>query len=337
MTELPTPEPRRMRLLGLHHVTMICTDLQRTTDFYRDLLGLALVRETVNDDDPDARHFWFGDGHGTAGTLLSFMEYPQMEPGKVGVGSVHHVALAVASADELDAWRDYLRSRSVDCTDVFDRGGLRSIYLRDPDGNIVEIATASGGPTRGKRPGQPAAVALGSGHPGENRRQALRALRRGLWCTARVQHLRERMTLAIGHRAHGLVLRHRDALQELAAARVTPAALTREQVGDRHALRLPRRAEDHVGRGDLPDGHPALELRASQPYGIRPLQSLHVLWPPARGHPRFCVHGSSLLPSLKGNLCPWLNRACAAQRQRGPRVRFTTGWARSPDSVSGPV
>ena len=69
------------------------------------------MRETVNDDDPDARHFWFGDGNGTAGTLLSFMEYPEMEPGKVGVGSVHHVALAVASGDELDAWRDYLRSR----------------------------------------------------------------------------------------------------------------------------------------------------------------------------------------------------------------------------------
>ena len=48
------------------------------------------------------------------------------------------------ASDELDAWRDYLRSRGVDCTDVFDRGGLRSIYLRDPDGNIVEIATASG-------------------------------------------------------------------------------------------------------------------------------------------------------------------------------------------------
>jgi catechol 2,3-dioxygenase-like lactoylglutathione lyase family enzyme len=67
-----------------------------------------------------------------------------MELGKVGVGSVHHLALAVASAEELDAWRDYLRSREVDCTDVFDRGGLRSVYLRDPDGTIVEITTASG-------------------------------------------------------------------------------------------------------------------------------------------------------------------------------------------------
>ena len=121
MTELPAPEPRRMRLLGL-----------------------SLVRESINDDDPDARHFWFGDGHGTAGTLLSFMEYPQMEAGKVGVGSVHHIALAVGSHEELDAWRDYLRSHGVECTDVFDRGGLRSVYLRDPDGHIVEIATATG-------------------------------------------------------------------------------------------------------------------------------------------------------------------------------------------------
>jgi glyoxylase I family protein len=144
MTETASGEPRRMRLLGLHHVTVICADLDRTTAFYRDVLGLALVREGTNDDDPDARHFWFGDAHGTAGTLLSFMEYPQMEPGKVGVGSVHHVALSVASTAELEAWRDYLRSREVDCTDVFDRGGLRSIYLRDPDGNIVEIATTSG-------------------------------------------------------------------------------------------------------------------------------------------------------------------------------------------------
>ena len=143
MSEIPA-QTRRMRLLGLHHVTVIVADLERTTAFYADVLGLALVREGVNDDDPDARHFWFGDARGTAGTLMSFMEYPQMEHGKVGVGSVHHVALSVASSEELDAWRDYLRSRGIDCTDVFDRAGLRSIYLRDPDENIIEIATASG-------------------------------------------------------------------------------------------------------------------------------------------------------------------------------------------------
>jgi catechol 2,3-dioxygenase-like lactoylglutathione lyase family enzyme len=129
-----------MQLLGLHHVTAICADLERTTAFYRDLLGLALVREGVNDDDPDARHFWFGDVQGTPGTLVSFMEYPAMEPGRAGVGSTHHFAFAVGSPEEQTAWRDYLRSRDVPCTDVYDRGGVRSIYLRDPDGHVVEIA-----------------------------------------------------------------------------------------------------------------------------------------------------------------------------------------------------
>jgi len=144
MTDQPVDQRPRMRLLGLHHVTVICSDLERTTAFYRDVLGLALVREGVNDDDPDARHFWFGDPQATAGTLVSFMEYPQLDEGKVGIGSVHHIALAVGSSDEVEAWRDYLRSREVDCTEMFERGGLRSIYLRDPDGTIVEIATPTG-------------------------------------------------------------------------------------------------------------------------------------------------------------------------------------------------
>jgi glyoxylase I family protein len=144
MSDSPPDAPRRLRLLGIHHVTAICADLGRTTAFYRDVLGLALVRETVNDDDPDARHFWFGDADGTAGTLVSFMEYPTLHDGRVGKGSVHHLAFAVGSAQELDAWRDYLRSRDVDCTEVFTRGGLRSIYLRDPDGTIVEIAATTG-------------------------------------------------------------------------------------------------------------------------------------------------------------------------------------------------
>jgi glyoxylase I family protein len=137
-------EDRRLRLRGLHHVTSICTDLDRTTAFYRDVLGLSLVSEGHNADDPDARHFWFGDPEGSAGTLVSFMEYPAMEAGKVGAGSTHHFAFVVGSSDELEAWRDHLRSQSVDCTDVFDRGGLRSIYLRDPDGHIVELATPGG-------------------------------------------------------------------------------------------------------------------------------------------------------------------------------------------------
>ena len=137
------PDARRMRLTRLHHVTGVCSDLARTTEFYRDVLGLALLREGHNDDDPDARHFWFGEPGGD-GILVSFMEYPALEPGRVGVGSTHHFAFAVGSGAELEGWRDWLRSREVECTEVFERGGLRSIYLRDPDGHVLEIATAAG-------------------------------------------------------------------------------------------------------------------------------------------------------------------------------------------------
>ncbi len=149
-------EGRRMRLTGLHHLTAIVRDLDRTTAFYRDLLGLALVREGASDDDPDARHSWFAAGDEGAGHLVSFLEYPTMPPGSVGAGSVQHFALAVESADELDAWRDYLRSRGVQCTEVFERGGFASIYLHDPDGHIVEIATR--GPGRIPGPPPPAAT-----------------------------------------------------------------------------------------------------------------------------------------------------------------------------------
>src|SRR5919198_4875260 len=141
------------------------------------------------------------------------------------------------------------------------------------------------------------------------------------------------MTLAVGHGPDRLVLRHRDALKELAAARVAPATLTGEEVGDRHALRLPRRVEDHIGDADLPNRHAALELRARQPDGVRPLEGLHVLWP--RGHPRFSGHRSSLLPSLKGN-APWMCTCVCGATAAGPSCEVQTGWARRSRWPVGP-
>lgn len=133
-------DARQMRLTGLHHVTALTRDLEAVVGFYRDTLGLALAHEEANPDDPEARHFWFGDPGGAAGTLVSFLEYPELEPVAPGAGGLHHFALAVDSAEELAAWVEYLRSREVEVTDVLERGRFRSIYLRDPDGRIVEIA-----------------------------------------------------------------------------------------------------------------------------------------------------------------------------------------------------
>jgi glyoxylase I family protein len=134
-----------MQLRGLHHLTAISADLERTIAFYRDLLGLAIIHDGPSDDDPNTRHVWFGALHGGPGTLVTCPEYPDLDEGSVGRGSTHHFALTVESADEQEAWRDYLRDHGVQCTDVFDRAGFRSIYLRDPDGHIVEIATRGPG------------------------------------------------------------------------------------------------------------------------------------------------------------------------------------------------
>jgi glyoxylase I family protein len=138
---------RRLRIAGLHHVTVLCRDVERSLDFYRNLLGMRLVKQTVNEDDRAARHLFFGDEEGRPGTIVTCLEYPELDEGTVGRGSTHHFALAVETEEELAAWRDYLRSRSIPCTDVMDRTYFKSLYLRDPDGHIVELATAGPGLT----------------------------------------------------------------------------------------------------------------------------------------------------------------------------------------------
>jgi catechol 2,3-dioxygenase-like lactoylglutathione lyase family enzyme len=132
-----TGAPRRLQITGLHHLTMLVASAERSASFYRDLLGIPLVERTTNADDPNAQHLMFGIG----GTMVTVMEYPDLEQGFVGRGSTHHFALGVESDEELVGWREYLRSRGVDCTEIHDRGPFRSLYVRDPDGHLVEIAT----------------------------------------------------------------------------------------------------------------------------------------------------------------------------------------------------
>jgi catechol 2,3-dioxygenase-like lactoylglutathione lyase family enzyme len=138
---------RRLRITGLHHVTVICKEVERSVDFYRNLLGLRLVKQTVNEDDRGARHLFFGDDEGRPGTLITCLEYAELDEGTVGRGSTHHFALAVSSEEELNGWRDYLRSRGHPVTGVMDRTYFKSLYLRDPDGHIVELATVGPGLT----------------------------------------------------------------------------------------------------------------------------------------------------------------------------------------------
>ena len=138
-------EPRRLSIAGIHHVSLICSDLDRAVWFYRDVLGMRLITSGTNQDDPGARQFFLGDRNGAPGTLISLLEYPGLEPGRPGAGAAHHFALRAGSDEELEGWREYLASRGVPCTTVLDRTHFQSIYLRDPDGHIVEIATTGAG------------------------------------------------------------------------------------------------------------------------------------------------------------------------------------------------
>jgi glyoxalase family protein len=130
---------------GLHHVTMVSANAQRTLDFYRNVLGLGLVKRTVNFDDPGSYHLYFGDPVGSPGTLLTFFEWPRAPRGRWGIGGVHHVAMGVATDDGLLKWKRRLTDAGVPVSGPYDRRWFHSIYFSDPDGQILEIATRGPG------------------------------------------------------------------------------------------------------------------------------------------------------------------------------------------------
>src|SRR3712207_9274154 len=81
-----------MKLEGLHHVTAICADAPRNVDFYARVLGLRLVKKTVNFDAPDVYHLYYGDETGTPGSIMTFFEFPGVVQGRAGAGQVHTVS-----------------------------------------------------------------------------------------------------------------------------------------------------------------------------------------------------------------------------------------------------
>src|SRR3954467_7434852 len=100
-----------MNLHGIHHITCITGDARRNVDFYTRVLGLRMVKKSVNQDDPTVYHLFYADDRGSAGTDLTFFEYPGAVPGRAGDGMIHTIVWRVGSPEALDFWTERLGGR----------------------------------------------------------------------------------------------------------------------------------------------------------------------------------------------------------------------------------
>jgi glyoxalase family protein len=128
-----------MNVDGLHHVTAITADIDANLEFYGRLLGLRLVWQGVNADDPEMRHIAYGDERGRPGSLVTFFDMPGVMRGRPGPGMVHRLRFRVASKDALDFWERRLARAGVPSDRLADR-----LAFSDPEGLGLELVIDDG-------------------------------------------------------------------------------------------------------------------------------------------------------------------------------------------------
>jgi glyoxalase family protein len=127
-----------MNLNGIHHITAITGDAQRNVDFYVRVLGLRLVKKSVNQDDPTVYHLFYGDEHAKPGLDLTFFEYPGAAPGRAGEGMIHRVVWRVGSSAALGFWSERLGAQGIEVEREGD-----NLLFSDPEGLDHELVVAN--------------------------------------------------------------------------------------------------------------------------------------------------------------------------------------------------
>jgi glyoxalase family protein len=140
---------------GIHHVTAIGSDPQRNLDFYTEVLGLRLVKRTVNFDDPGSYHFYFADENGSPGTILTFFAWPNAARGRAGVGQISVTSFRVPEGS-LNFWEKRLLGAHVPAERSGERFGEEVLTFADPDGLKLEMVAS--GKAKPKHPWLAASV-----------------------------------------------------------------------------------------------------------------------------------------------------------------------------------
>jgi glyoxalase family protein len=162
---MPSSPPPALR--GLHHVTAITASAQRNLDFYTRVLGLRLVKQTVNQDDVSAYHLFYADELGRPGTDLTFFEWEHVTPARPGAGTISETAFRVAGGKKsLEHWIKWFTQQGVAHGGIDEVEGPPSVSFHDPEGQCLRLmAEPEGGkfhPWRGS-PVPPAAAIVGLG------------------------------------------------------------------------------------------------------------------------------------------------------------------------------
>ncbi|HXB95557.1 MAG TPA: ring-cleaving dioxygenase [Puia sp.] len=135
------------RILGIHHITAIAGNAQRNHDFYTKVLGLRMVKKTVNFDDPGTYHFYYGDETGTPGTILTFFPWEGISAGRTGTGMATEIGYSVP-ADSLEFWADRFRQHGVGQDAMAQRMGETYFGFADPDGLKINLIVSKYPDTR---------------------------------------------------------------------------------------------------------------------------------------------------------------------------------------------
>lgn len=126
------------KILGLHHITAIAGEAQRNFDFYTKVLGLRLVKKTVNFDDPGTYHFYYGDETGSPGSILTFFPWEGIQKGRTGTGMATEIGYSVPNGS-LPFWKDRMEQHKVKYAPVQERFGEQYIQLEDRDGLLLNL------------------------------------------------------------------------------------------------------------------------------------------------------------------------------------------------------